>query len=446
MQRYRCPKCSSKVEIKRLFDGRYLTSCSKCRLADVIPGAPSADEAYLTFLEHYDTGHCKALGDLDTFLAEEGVIRKPGEVVALVRGQGREVEELPGIVRDAAFSKSDYLVSYRQLKAEEPEMDGSVLGLDVDESLANAAEALGIRKLYRFQAEGASLLLKGEDAVIVAPTGSGKTEAFAIPVIELVRRRTKQISPLKTTRIGVQALFIYPTKALARDQLPRLRRLASPIGVDVSVFDGDTPPKERRQFLESPSQIVVTNFDIVHYHLMHSTPFSRLLTGIKHVVVDDVHVYTGTFGTNVYFILRRLARACGGFQVAAASATISNPKEFCEELFSKPLKLVRAEGGRRGESHFLMLFPSLRSHLGLVIDLIKKASSFKYRTLCFANSHLGAELTAFYGRRNGVNVEVHRAGLSAAHRKSVEELFKRGLLQTVACTPTLELGVDIGAT
>ncbi|MBI2184465.1 MAG: DEAD/DEAH box helicase [Thaumarchaeota archaeon] len=444
--RYRCPKCSSKVEVRRLFDGRHLASCAKCRLMDAVSAAPNMDEAYLKFLEHYDSGLCKSSEDLDAFLAQEGVIRSSSNVRAMLKEETGAVEDLPKIVSDAAFSKSDYLVSYRELKAEEPEADGAVRGLDVDEVLAEAAEASGISRLYRFQSEAVSLLLEGEDVVIVAPTGSGKTEAFAIPVIELVRRRVKPLGPLSHVKEGVQALFIYPTKALARDQFPRLRKLADPVGLDVKVFDGDTSTRERREFLESPSQIVVTNFDVIHYHLLHRTPFSMLLKDVKHIVVDDVHVYTGTFGSNVNWILKRLARVCGGFQVAAASATISNPKEFCEELFSKTFRLVRAEGGRRGKSHFLMLFPSLRSHLSLAIDLVKKASSSNYRTLCFSNSHLGAELTAFYGRRNGVNIEVHRAGLLPAHRKRVEDLFKRGLLPAIACTTTLELGVDIGAT
>ncbi len=364
----------------------------------------------------------------------------------MLAAQKVESRELPPILRESLYSKSDYVVAYRRMEAQEPEMGGDVNSLRVGEALAQAVRASGLSQLFRFQEEAASKIMGGEDVVIVAPTGSGKTEAFAIPIVGLLEREGAHLRPFSTGASSVRALFIYPTKALGRDQLPRLQRLASPLGISVRVFDGDTSPSERREIVNNPAEIIVTNFDVLHYHMMYGTPFSKLLTGVKHIVVDDVHVYTGTFGANVNFILRRLARMCDSLQVVSASATISNPKEFCEALFSRKVSVVSADRGRRGITHFAMLFPSLRNHRSLVLDLVKKTSSAGYQTLCFSRSHLGAELTAFYGRKAGLKIEVHRAGLPATHRRRIEEMFKTGMLPTIACTPTLELGVDIGTT
>ena len=247
-------------------------------------------------------------------MAKEGLIRSPPELRAMLRRAGLESSDLPQVVRDALDGKSDYVVEYRHSEAEEPALDGYTKDLGVDEAIVRAAETMKLDRLYGFQADAASRILRGEDVVIVAPTGSGKTEAFAIPVVEAVRRPTVKLGPFRPAETGIRALFIYPTKALARDQLPRLRRFAEPVGAAVKVFDGDTSPRERREFLTSPPQIAVTNFDILHHHMMHRTPFSKLLNEVRHVVVDDVHVYTGTFGANVSFILKRLTRLCNDQQ------------------------------------------------------------------------------------------------------------------------------------
>jgi DEAD/DEAH box helicase domain-containing protein len=239
------------------------------------------------------------------------------------------------------------------------------------------------------------------------------------------------------------AIFVYPTKALARDQMPKIAELAEPLGVRAAVLDGDTPEVERKKILDMPPDIIVTNFDVMHYHMMHRTRFSRALRTAKFIIVDEAHVYTGVFGANVHHIIARLERLAGRMQVVAASATLPNADDFCQKLFGRKMQVIKGKG-RRGKVNLAIIFPSLRSHRSLALDIVKEAAKGKHRTIAFSNSHLGSELLAFYAARQGVSIRVHRAGLTPAARVEVEEMFKSGRLSALSATPTLELGIDIG--
>ncbi|MCP8307096.1 MAG: DEAD/DEAH box helicase [archaeon] len=404
-----------------------------------------SDEAYLEFLEKYDEGLIERNVDIEKIMEKEGIIRSKDQIIKMVENYGIKYEDLPKVMKDILSSRYDYVVYYKLFDENIPEIGCSPYEIGMDSSLAEAIEKSGITKLYKFQEEAIKRILNGENLVIVAPTGSGKTEAFAIPIIHLIGKKIEHFGSLRTGERFVRALFIYPTKALARDQIPKLSRLASSVGARIEIFDGDTPSSERQRIISNPPDIIITNFDTLHYHMMHRTKFSGLLHNIEHIVVDEVHVYTGTFGSNVHFIIKRLKRICNDFQIVAASATISNPSEFCKSLFGIDFSLIMEEEGKRGKMHFAIIFPSLRTHRSLVIDVLKSLASHDYRTLVFSSSHLGAELTAFYAKRNGINVSVHRAGLLPSYRKKIEKEFKLGLLKAVSSTPTLELGIDIGS-
>jgi DEAD/DEAH box helicase domain-containing protein len=289
--------------------------------------------------------------------------------------------------------------------------------------------------VYSFQREAFEKILKGYNVIISAPTGSGKTEAFVIPLLHQLLTRGPRIA---------YALLIYPTKALARDQVGNLKELFGEVNLTLAVFDGDTPAAERRRILERPPNVILTNFDIIHAHMMHRTAFSQLLRNVRVVVIDEVHTYTGTYGSNIHFILARLRRFAGEVQVIGASATVKNPKEFFESLIDRTSELVYMAKGRRNNLHFLMLLPTLRSNRALILDACKSMVKNGHKVLLFSNSHLGAELTAFYARRQSLKVAVHRAGLSHAFRRRVEDDFRHSLLDAVSATPTLELGIDIG--
>jgi DEAD/DEAH box helicase domain-containing protein len=286
------------------------------------------------------------------------------------------------------------------------------------------------------------------DAIIVAPTASGKTEAFCIPILQRISKCSNSSYLLTNqttmTRTQVSAIFLYPTKALSRDQLPKIREFAESVGIRVGIFDGDTPLEERNMILSAAPEIIITNFDVLHYHLWHRTKFSYLLRTSKFLFVDEAHTYTGVFGANVHYIVKRLERLCKNkLQIIAASATLPNAAQFCITLFGREIEVIQGEG-RKGKINFVMLFPSLRSHRSLVIDLVKRTTGGGHKTIVFSNSHLGSELLSFYLSRQGIKIKVHRAGLLPSVRKVVEQSFKDGELMAISATPTLELGIDIG--
>lgn len=441
---YRCPDCNSRMDVKEVYDGRFLFKCQGCGIIHIISVSKKRldkDESFMEFLLDYDEGKVRKSEEGKDLLESEGLVRTREEIAKMLEEQGTSFQGLPRPVSEALSSRTDYVVSYRLFKEQEPEPGSTPEKIGLHEGLISSLIEIGVNRLYRFQEEAIGTILEGEDGVIVAPTGSGKTEAFAVPVFQRLAGYTKgqTFGPRQ-----VRALFIYPTKALARDQLSKLKRFGNGVGARVEVFDGDTPRAERERIVSQPPDAIVTNFDSLHHHMLHGTPLSRLLRSVMFVVVDEVHIYTGTFGTNVHFILRRLSRLCGGFQAIGASATISNPKEFCEMLFGRKVKVLSAELGRKGRIHFLMTFPTLRSQRSQVISITKRLAEEGYQTLVFSNSHLGAELNAFYGRREGIKLDVHRAGLLAKHRRAVEDAFRKGELRALSSTPTLELGIDIG--
>jgi DEAD/DEAH box helicase domain-containing protein len=445
VQKYRCPRCRYKLEVKRTYDSRALFYCTKCGLNHVQAKGRSEDEEYMQMLLTYDSGKIDAKKPLEEILEEEGFIRSKEEIRLIIsRAEARGVH-IPSVVYDALRSKQDYVVAYSIIEEAKPELGSVISTLNLQEPLVNALRQMNIEHLYRFQEDAIKHILNGEDVVIVAPTGSGKTEAFTLPILSMLSSDSRELGGLRVEPPKIRALFIYPTKALARDQLHKITMLAESLGVCVDVFDGDTPRRDKERILLEPPHIVLTNFDTIHHHMLHRTTFSRLLQTVKIVVVDEVHVYKGTFGSNVYFIVKRLERLTGRLQIIAASATVANPAEFCKTLFGRRFKVIQEEEGRHGILHFTILFPTLRSHRALVIDTIKRLFKTGYKPLIFSSSHLGAELNAYYAKREGVDIAVHRAGLPEEWRRKIEEGFRKGTIKAISATPTLELGIDIGS-
>ncbi|MEO9321266.1 MAG: DEAD/DEAH box helicase [Nitrososphaera sp.] len=453
---YRCPRCSAphSVSAERIFDGRVIVRCSKCSVCALVPwqggsdGSQPFDEAYLEFLDRVDAGSGISSGeDLDIVMEQERIIRTRSEIEKMISGAGATGDPL---VRAALESRQDYVVDFRALEEPAPELGGRLEELPIDPALIGALKSRGIDRLFKFQEMAVKSILQGKDVVITAPTASGKTEAFTIPILQSISEQVPRFGSLRPTEGGrISAIFVYPTKALSRDQLPKIRGLADSLGLRVAVLDGDTKDAERAQVMGSPPDVLITNFDVIHYHLLHRTKLSRLLRTARFLVVDEAHVYTGVFGSNVHHIVARLERTMDALsgrkrlQVAAASATLPNAGQFCEVLFGRPLQVIEGSG-RQQNIKMAMIFPSLRSHRSLVLDLIRQAARNHHRTLSFSNSHLGAELTAFYSSRQGVSIRVHRAGLAAHLRRHVEDQFKAGKLTAISATPTLELGIDIG--
>jgi len=405
-------------------------SCSSCGIEDLLEFSKNYDEVFLEFLSRFDDGLVSENG-ISENLKDEGIVRDENEIKKMI-GKNK-----PDIITEAVlYSKKDYISEYKILKNPEPKMGCKVDEMGLESEVTKYLKKIQISQFYKFQEEAIKEIVFGENVIIEAPTASGKTEAFLIPVIQKIKNSAESGS--------VFAVFVYPTKALARDQYPKIQNFTDKIGINVRVFDGDTKQIERREILENPPHILITNFDVIHYHLWHQTKFASILTTLKILVVDEAHVYSGIFGSNVHYIIKRLKRICSNkLQFVAASATLADAKEFCEKLFDVKMKVIQGSG-KKGLTDFVMLFPSLRTQRALMVDLTKKLTEKNHKTMVFSNSHLNSELLAIQAKKQRVNIKVHRAGLMANYRKSVEKEFKGGSLEAISCTPTLELGIDVG--
>jgi len=405
-------------------------SCSSCGIEDLLEFSKNYDEVFLEFLSKFDAGLISPKG-ISESLKEEGIVRDENEIKKMI---GNNKPDL--ITENVLYSKRDYVSEYKILKNPDPKMGCKVDEIGLDDKIIKSLKEIHINQFYKFQEKAIEEITFGENIIIEAPTASGKTEAFLIPVIQKIKNTNESGN--------VFAVFVYPTKALARDQHPKIQNFAEKVGISVKVFDGDTKQTDRREILDNPPQILVTNFDVIHYHLWHQTKFSSLLTNLKVLVVDEAHVYSGIFGSNVHYIIKRLKRVCSKeIQFIAASATLEKAKEFCEKLFDVKMRIIHGSG-KKGQTDFVMLFPSLRTQRALMVDLTKRLTEKNHKTMVFNNSHLNSELLAIQAKKQKVNIKVHRAGLMANYRKSVETQFKEDVIQAISCTPTLELGIDVG--
>ncbi len=428
--KYHCPKCKSNLEIQKTFNKKIVITCSSCGLQDILEFKKNLDEAILDLGIRFDEGEIPDKVQMKNDLEKEGIIRKKDEIEAMI-GKSK----LDSLTKNVLFSKKDYVSHFKTIKKPEPVMGSNVEDVGLGKEISSHLNEIGITKFYKFQEEAIKEIFYGNSVVIEAPTASGKTEAFLIPIIQKIKN--------ENLAGKVSALFVYPTKSLARDQYPKIVAFAEKLDIKVAVFDGDTKQTERSEILEDPPHIIVTNFDILHYHMMYNTKFASLLSGVKFLVADEAHVYSGIFGSNVHYIVKRLKRLSNKIQFVAASATLDNAVEFCEKLFGVPMKLIHGSGNK-SETDFVMLFPSLRTQRALMVDLIKKLTDKKHKTMAFSNSHRNSELLAMQAKKQKVNIKVHRAGLMANYRKAVERDFKQDVLLAISCTPTLELGIDVG--
>ncbi|HWP78459.1 MAG TPA: DEAD/DEAH box helicase [Candidatus Nitrosotenuis sp.] len=428
--RYSCPKCSSQILIQKTFNKKFMVSCQGCGLQDLLEYTKNVDEVYLEFLARFDQGDTPTKKQLGIELRESGIVRDKKEIEAMIAKNPPDP-----LTKEVLFSKKDYVSYYKTIKEPEPEIGCKVDEMGLDDKLVQYLHQKKIERFYKFQEEAIREILYGQNLVIVAPTASGKTEAFAIPVIQKIAN--------ESTKDSVAAIFVYPTKALSRDQLPKIEQMANTVGLRAAVFDGDTKQAERRKLLDEPPEIIVTNFDVLHYHMMYRTKFAALCSVVRFVIVDEAHVYSGIFGSNVHYIIKRLKRLSKQIQFVASSATLQNAQEFCEQLFGAKMQLIEGSG-KKGQTDFVMIFPSLRTQRALTIDLLEKLVTKKHKTMVFSNSHLNAELVALQARKKKIDVRVHRAGLMVNYRSYVEKLFKEDKLSAISCTPTLELGIDVG--
>ena len=305
-------------------------------------------------------------------------------------------------------------------------------------------DAIGgtIDSLYEFQADAISKIRSGSNVVVTASTASGKTMAFLIPVMDEILRRGSR------RKKAVSALFLYPTKALASDQIANIGGIADACGVSAKQLDGSKKdPNYRKALLADPPDILATNFDFVSYHLARSErsatseQFCRMIGSLRFVVVDEAHQYTGFFGANVAWIVRRLARLNPGVQLIASSATIDDPVAFCSRLFSADVEEVAGSGNRGPMTLQLVRTESERR---LMTDLTRMFALDSRQTLAFARSRKEAEVIGIDGSDAKLQIHVHRSGITEERRAIIESGLRSGSIRAVACTPTLEVGINLG--
>jgi DEAD/DEAH box helicase domain-containing protein len=329
----------------------------------------------------------------------------------------------------------------------------------LDPRLQQALATRGIDRLYLHQAEAIQHALAGRNAVIVTPTASGKTLCYNAPVLHSVLNDP-----------STRALYLFPTKALAQDQLAELHQLADRIGelgggdIGVFTYDGDTPQDARRA-IRGRAHVVLSNPDMLHSGILpHHPRWAKLFENLKFVVIDELHAYRGVFGSHLANIIRRLHRVCRHYGSSpvfiCSSATIANPRELAERLVGGPFSLVDQNGAPRGEKFFLFVNPPVvNPQLGIrksyLAETRRIATEFLKRGLqaiVFAQSRLSTEILttylkdAFDGAPGASDViRGYRGGYLPLRRREIERGLRTGEVRCVVSTNALELGIDIGA-
>lgn len=325
---------------------------------------------------------------------------------------------------------------------------------DVPEALKAALRARGIDRLYSHQAEAWTAAQAGEHVAIVTPTASGKSLCYTLPVVTAAMTG------------NAKALYLFPTKALAQDQVAELLELnrAGELGVKAFTFDGDTPG-DARQAIRLHGDIVVSNPDMLHQAILpHHTKWAQFFENLRYVVIDEVHTYRGVFGSHVANVLRRLKRICAFYgvrpQFILCSATIGNPQAHCEALIEDRVCAITESGAPTGDKHVLLWNPPVvNADLGLRASarsqsnrIARIAIKSGLKTLVFAQTRLMVEVLTKYLKdvfdhdpRKPPRIRAYRGGYLPTERREAERAMRAGNIDGIIATSALELGVDIGS-
>jgi len=326
---------------------------------------------------------------------------------------------------------------------------------DLDPRLLDVLRSRGYERLYTHQRETFDAARAGKSTVVVTPTASGKTLCYNLPVLD-------QILKDPSTR----ALYLFPTKALAQDQLAELYGVIEALGADIGTFtyDGDTPA-DARKAIRARAHIVVTNPDMLHKGILpHHTKWVKLFENLRYVVVDELHSHRGVYGSHVANIIRRLHRLCRFYgsdpQFLCSSATIGNPRELAEGLTGRPMTLFDQSGAPKGDKYFAIYNPPVvnrqlgirRSALNCARDVALSFLRKGLQTIAFTRSRLATEVLLTYLKQaletapgsEGL-IRGYRGGYLPIKRREIERGLREGSVLGVVSTNALELGVDIGS-
>jgi DEAD/DEAH box helicase domain-containing protein len=364
---------------------------------------------------------------------------------------------VPGRVPDRPDTPDLHVTAVRRLAAVTAQHVAFPEALDG--RLRSALESRGMSQLYTHQGEAIEHALAGRHVVVTTPTASGKTLCYNAPVLNSILQDPAS-----------RALYLFPTKALAQDQLAELQAMCETLDaatgekVGVFTYDGDTPQDARRT-IRARAHLVLTNPDMVHSGILpHHPRWAKLFENLRYVVIDELHAYRGVFGSHLCNVLRRLRRICRHYGsnpvFLCSSATIANPRELAERLVEQPFELVERSGAPRGEKFFVFVNPPVVNHqLGIRRSYLgetrRVASEFLKRNLqliVFAQSRLSTEILTTYLKDDFEDVpgaperiRGYRGGYLPLRRREIEKGLREGAVRAVVSTNALELGIDIGA-
>lgn len=338
----------------------------------------------------------------------------------------------------------------------------------VQPALKGALEARGIHSLYTHQAAAYRSIKSGENVVIVTGTASGKTLCYNLPVLDRLLEDS-----------DATALYIFPTKALSQDQYSVLEAISSLVmapGAQVNdirfaIYDGDTPVNSRPT-IRNRARLILTNPDMLHTGILpHHTAWAGFFRGLRFVVIDEIHVYRGVFGSHVANVMRRLKRIARFYgaspQFILTSATIGNPDELGRRMVNEPVTLIDDDGAEKGEKHFLIYNPPIidkslglrKSAILAGVNLADDLLHYGLQTIVFSRARRTVEIILTYLREqsSAVNpkdfskqhntdeiIRGYRSGYLPGQRREIEQGLRSGDVRVVVATNALELGIDIG--
>jgi DEAD/DEAH box helicase domain-containing protein len=307
-----------------------------------------------------------------------------------------------------------------------------------------ALNKMGLQKLYSHQAQAMDRVRSGVHTVVATPTASGKTLVYNLPVLEKI-----------LTEPDSRAFYLFPLKALAQDQLKTFSGLAASMGIDpvpAAIYDGDTSSWNRKKIRMNLPHVLITNPEMLHLSFLpYHQNWAEFFSGLKFVVVDEVHTYRGVMGSHMAQVFRRLLRICAYYGSSPTfifcSATISNPGDLCQRLTGLEVSEVKESGAPRGNRHMIFIDP-VEGASQAAIALLKAALHRELRTIVYAQSRKMTELISMWVQnRSGTyagRISAYRAGFLAEERRNIEAKLSNGELLAVISTSALELGIDIG--
>jgi DEAD/DEAH box helicase domain-containing protein len=359
-------------------------------------------------------------------------------------------DAIGALLGDPAIAR--LIAAHRVLEPEPPRYAPWPSGLD--SRLVEALRGRGVEALYTHQASAIESVRAGRNVCVVTPTASGKTLCYNLPVIDAVARNE-----------AARALYLFPTKALAADQLVELRALADSAAIPLKThtYDGDTPANIR-SVVRAAGQVAITNPDMLHAAILpHHTKWFKLFENLQFVVIDELHTYRGLFGSHVANVIRRLRRICRHYGAdpvfICASATIANPGELAERLLEAPVDVIDQSGAPRGRKHILIVNPPVANpQLGIRGSslltgqvLAERLIGGGVQTIAFARSRTSVEvLTSYLHETFDAHpgrlpiIRGYRGGYLPNERHEIEAGLRDGRVRGVVATNALELGIDIG--